>query len=131
MPSVFILPPCQAQTILGVIHASQAASKAGAGHLTGYNLSTSAEEDKDNNKENCQNAATISRGHQDAQGMGTCEGGEDPRRDYRVMEETEDSLIQLYHPWQMQSVGMQHSESPIPPGFNLNHGHHHVPFHIL
>ena len=55
---------------------SQAASKAGAWPLTGYDLSTSTEEEEvDGDNKNYQDATTIPTGHQDAQGMGTCEGG--------------------------------------------------------
>ena len=78
---------------MGVIHTSQAASEAGAGPLTGYDLSTGAEEDKDSDKENYQDAVAVPSQGQDAQGMGTDEGGGDSGRDYRVMEETEDGPI--------------------------------------
>ena len=77
IPSVFVPPPAFARTFLGVIHTSQAASKAGARSLTGYDLSTSAEEDGDSNKENHQDATAVPSLGQDAQGMGTCEGGGD------------------------------------------------------
>ena len=90
---VFILPPAFTRTILGVIHASQAASAAGAGPLTGYDLSTSAEEDKDSNKENHQDAMTVLCHSQDAQGVDAHEGGGDSGQNYGLMEETEDSPV--------------------------------------
>ena len=47
------------------------------------------------------------------------------------MGETEEGPIWLYHPWNQRSVGVQHSESPIPDGYEHNHKHNYIPFPII
>ena len=50
------------------------------------------------------------------------------------MGEAEEGPIRLYHPWQTHSVGVQvtpRPKSPIPRGFEMNHGSQYVPFHIV
>ena len=135
VPLVFIPPPTFAQTILGVLNASQAASEAGIRPLTGYHLSTSSDKEGDSDKENHQDAAKVSSPRQDAQGMGTCQGrgggqGKDGRRG-RGVEEAERGPIHLYHSWQMRSVGTQCSESLTLNEFSCNTQHHYIPFCIL
>ena len=45
--------------------------------------------------------------------------------------ETEEGPIRLYHPWNQQSVGVQHSESPVPDGYERNNKHNYIPFPII
>ena len=45
--------------------------------------------------------------------------------------ETEEGPIRLYHPWNQQSVGVQHSESPVPNGYEQNDKHNYIPFPIV
>ena len=131
IPSVFIPSPNLARTILRVIHASQTAFKVGAGPLTGYHLSTSSEEG-DSNKENYQDATEVPQSSQDAQGMGSHQGGGGRQgKDSQSVRGAERGPICLYHPWETQSVGTQRSESPIPEGFKRNHCHHYIPFRIM
>ena len=128
---LFIPPPAFAQTILGVLHASQAASEVGTGPLTGYHLSTRSEEG-DSDKENYQDATEVLQSSQDGQGMGSRQGGGGRQgKDRRSVGSTEKGPICLYHPGETRSVGTQHSESPIPEGFDRNHHHHYIPFHIM
>ena len=44
--------------------------------------------------------------------------------------ETEEGPIQLYHPWNQRSVGVQRSESPVP-GYEQNDKHNYIPFPIV
>ena len=46
------------------------------------------------------------------------------------MAEAETGPVQLYHPWQQQSVGTQQSESPIPDRYVHNAGQHYISFPI-
>ena len=47
------------------------------------------------------------------------------------MVETEEGPIQLYHPWNQWSVKIQHSESPVPDGYERNDKHNYIPFPIV
>ena len=50
------------------------------------------------------------------------------------MGEAETGPIRLYHPWETHSIGIQVNPrplSPIPKGFEMNHGLQYVPFHIV
>ena len=47
------------------------------------------------------------------------------------MAATEGGPIQLYHPWEQRSVGVQQSGSPIPEGYVRNHKEHYIPFPII
>lgn len=47
------------------------------------------------------------------------------------MGETEEGPIRLYHLWNQRSVGVQHSESPIPDRYERNNKHNYIPFPII
>ena len=97
-----------------------------SGHICGYLIN-----DDDEEKENNQDAASLSRVRQVAERMedGTGRG----RRSGRGVAAAETGPIRLYHPWQTHSVGVQaeRSESPIPRKFEPNVGPAYVPFHII
>ena len=95
-----------------------------AGHIRRYDVNS--------DKENSQNATQVSFACQDAEGLG--HGGGRGQRSGKGMGEAEAGPIRLYHPWETHSVSVQvapRPKSPVPFGFEMNHGPQYVPFHIV
>ena len=98
-------------------------------NITPYQIS-SEDEEHDSDKENHVDAAEVSHGCQDAQGVGPRCRGKQGGAHRRSMAEAEAGPVRLYHPWQQQSIGTQQSESPVPNRYVRNAGQHYISFPI-
>ena len=122
----YFVPPGHAQQVLASLVTPTSEEEP---NITPYQI-LSEDEEHDSDKKNCEDAAKVSRGRQDAQGVGPhCRGKQGGVR-RRSMAEAETGPVQLYHPWQQRSVGTQRSESPIPDRYVRNAGQLYILFPI-